>query len=113
MAENQQNKSTYEKSPTESQETVNNVAAVEKPWTLHGSPVIKALLGMLSLLVLGTLAAVGQHLFYSYVNGKHVTDVKISQDWVIRVGTAFAFLFQTVLVTAIAAAYRHRFWFSI
>jgi hypothetical protein len=35
---------------------------------------------MFLLLTVGILAATGQHLFYSYVNGERVEDFTISQD---------------------------------
>jgi hypothetical protein len=68
---------------------------------------------MFLLFIVGTLAAVGQHLFYSYANGKREEEFPISQNWVIRVGTAFAFLFQTVLVAAVGSAFTQRFWFAV
>jgi hypothetical protein len=68
---------------------------------------------MFLLLTVGILAATGQHLFYSYVNGERVEDFTISQDWVIRVATAIAFLFQTVLVAAVGSAFTQRFWFAV
>ena len=64
------------------------------------------------LLSASALAAAGQHLFYSYVNGKNAESFRIPQDWVIRVGTGFAFLFHIILVPAVAIAFAHRFWYS-
>lgn len=72
----------------------------------------KPFVSMLLLLSAAALASGGQHLFYSYVDGKNVETFRLSQDWVIRVGTGFAFLFHTLLVPAVATAYAQRFWYS-
>lgn len=72
----------------------------------------KPFVSMFLLLSASALAAGGQHLFYSYVNGKNVETFRIPQDWVIRIGTGFAFLFHIILVPAVATAYAHRFWYS-
>jgi len=68
---------------------------------------------MLLLLLLGLLAALGQHGFYTYLNGREVDQTTISQTWVIRVGTAFAFLCKTALVAAIGISFSHGFWYSV
>ena len=73
---------------------------------------LKPFVSMFLLLSASALAAGGQHLFYSYVNGKNVETFRVPQDWVIRLGTGFAFLFHIILVPAIAIAYAHRFWYS-
>jgi len=70
-------------------------------------------LTLFSLLLVGGLSALGQHEFYTYVNGEDVQQFPLPQTWVIRVGTAFAFLFQTVLVAGVGSAFVHRFWYSI
>jgi hypothetical protein len=103
----------YQKTPTSSEEEITAVTAAQRRWGFHVGSATKALVVMLGLLAAGTIAALGQDLFYSRVKGKHVDDVSISQDWVIRIGTTLGFIFQTVLVAAIGEAYRHRFWFGI
>lgn len=72
----------------------------------------KPFISMFLLLSAAALASGGQHLFYSYVNGKNVETFRLPQEWVIRVGTGFAFLFHTFLVPAVATAYAQRFWHS-
>jgi len=68
-------------------------------------------LAMLALLILGVLTAISHHLFYSYLN-KRPTDV-IAQNWAIRIGTAFAYLFKMALVAAISVVYAQGFWFIV
>jgi hypothetical protein len=72
----------------------------------------KPFVSMFLLLSSAALASGGQHFFYSYVNGKDVETFRIPQDWVIRVGTGFAFLFHILLLPAVATAYAQRFWYS-
>jgi len=67
---------------------------------------------MIGLTLLAVLAAIGHHLFYVYLDGKQVSQVKIPQAWVIRVGTAFAYLFKASLVAAVGIAFCQRFWYS-
>src|SRR5579859_2790689 len=59
---------------------------------------------MISLFTSGLALAVGHHLLYSSLDGRQLNQVSVSQAWVIREGTAFAFAFKTVLVSAIGAA---------
>jgi len=61
--------------------------SVVSPFAKWESPVL-----MVGLTVLAPLVAVGHHLFYVYLDGKQVSQVTIPQAWVIRVGTAFAYL---------------------
>jgi hypothetical protein len=68
---------------------------------------------MIFLFIVGVVAAVGQHCFYSYLNGREVDQVIITQTWVIRIGIAFGFLFNYVVVAAVGIAFCHRFWFSV
>ena len=37
----------------------------------------------------------------------------MTQDWAIRIGTAFAFLFKTVLVAVVGISYAQAFWFFV
>ena len=68
---------------------------------------LKPFVSMFLLLSASALSAAGQHFFYSYVNGKNVESFRIPQDWVIRVGTGFAFLFHIILVHDYAHAVSH------
>ena len=72
-----------------------------------------ALSAMLVLLLLGVLAAIGHHLFYSYLNNQVVDQAAIPQNWGIRIGTAFSYLVKTVLVGAVAVVYAQAFWFIV
>jgi len=55
---------------------------------------------MLGLLLLGVVAAIGHHVFYSYLNTENVDETAVTQTWAIRIGTAFAYLFKTALIAA-------------
>ncbi|KAH6708738.1 hypothetical protein BKA61DRAFT_678587 [Leptodontidium sp. MPI-SDFR-AT-0119] len=63
---------------------------------------------MVGLLVIGTLLAVGHHLFYSSLAGHPIG--KISQQWATRYGTAFTFLVKASLISAISTAYIQHIW---
>ena len=65
------------------------------------------------LIVIGVLAAVGQHLFYNYLDGRDVRNVPISQAWVIRVGVAFSFLSKSFLIAAIYVSFPYGFWLAM
>jgi hypothetical protein len=68
---------------------------------------------MIFLFIVGVLAAVGQHCFYSYLNGREVDEFVITQTWVIRIGIAFGYLFNYAVIAAVGIAFCHRFWFSV
>jgi hypothetical protein len=51
-------------------------------------------------------------MFYSRINNRPIAQLPISQSWVTRASNALAFLFKTVLVSAIGIAYSQRLWFS-
>jgi hypothetical protein len=69
----------------------------------------KPFVSMLLLMTGAMFAAVGQHAFYAHANGNDVETFFIPQEWVIRIGTGFAYVFQIVLVAAVTSAYAHRF----
>jgi hypothetical protein len=64
------------------------------------------------LLLLGLLPALAQHLFYSYIDGLSPEGFIVEQKWVIRIGTALAYLFKTSLVATTAVVFYHRSWYS-
>jgi hypothetical protein len=106
----------YQPTPSDSQDGVDKGISELRPHSVVPPALSlswRSFAIMFLLLIIGILAAVGQHLFYSYANGKLEEEFPISQDWVIRVGTAFAFLFQTVLVAAVGSAFTQRFWFAV
>ncbi|EYB27194.1 hypothetical protein FG05_30334 [Fusarium graminearum] len=61
---------------------------------------------MCLLLVLGTVFALGHHLFYSTLDGKAATD----QSLMLRYGTILAFCAKASLGTAAAIAFQQRAW---
>ena len=54
--------------------------------------------------------AVGHDRYNNYMHGKHVNEIALSQAWVVRFGTAFAFLFKTFLAAGMVASYTQRLW---
>jgi hypothetical protein len=57
--------------------------------------------------------AVGQHFFYNYLNDSAVQLVPVPQTWVVRLGTAFAFAFKTLLVGAVGIIYAQVLYFIV
>jgi hypothetical protein len=88
---------------------VGSGARVSKP----RFPGLKSFITMFVLLLVAILAAAGQHFYYNYLNGRSVNDVPVSQGWIIRGGTAFAFLFKTCLVMAVGVSFCQSFWYRI
>lgn len=72
----------------------------------------KSFNAMILLLLLGLLSAIAQHSLFSSVNGRPPQQVAIPQDWVIRTGTALAFLFKMSLVASVGIAFCQRSWYS-
>ena len=56
---------------------------------------------MLGLLGFAIATALGQHAYYGYLSNREVDQFVLSQSWVIRIGTAFGFLFQSCLVARV------------
>jgi len=73
----------------------------------------KSLAMMGGMLFVGILTAIGHDRFYTYLNDRVVTEVSLSQAWVIRAGTAFAFLFKTVLILVVGNVFCQVFWFTM
>jgi len=67
---------------------------------------------MILLFLISLLTAHAQHFFYSHVDGRSPQQVSIQQIWVIRIGTALAFLFKTSLVASIGIVFCQRSWYS-
>jgi hypothetical protein len=72
----------------------------------------KPIAKMLALVFLSLLSAIGQHFLYTYVDGQRPDQFFIQQIWVIRVGTALAFLAKTAAVAGVGIAFTQRSWFS-
>ncbi|EFQ93601.1 hypothetical protein CFE70_010171 [Pyrenophora teres f. teres 0-1] len=77
-------------------------------------------LSMISLFMFGLLVAVGHHLFYKRFDKTHVrgpgedgASKYISQVWIIRYGTAFAFIAKTLLAGSIVVAYKQHMWINL
>ena len=68
---------------------------------------------MLGLLLLGLLTAASHHLFYTYLNNRELEESAVPQNWAIRIGNAFAYLFKALLVSAVWVAYAQGFWYFV
>ncbi|KAF2748562.1 hypothetical protein M011DRAFT_525633 [Sporormia fimetaria CBS 119925] len=55
----------------------------------------------------------GHHVFYASYDGLKVAQASISQEWVIRIGTGFAFLAKTLLVVAASIAFVQQQWLAL
>jgi hypothetical protein len=77
------------------------------------TPIVNCVLVMAGLWLGAFLVALGQHFFYSFLNGVEIQFAGISQTWVVRFGTAFSFIFKTLLVGALAVIYAQVLWFSV
>jgi hypothetical protein len=64
-------------------------------------------------LLLGVLAAVGHHLWYSHWNRKAVETASWSQTWIQNFGTAFAFLVKMFLAIVTSTAFVQQFWITV
>jgi hypothetical protein len=67
---------------------------------------------MCASFILGIALSIGHHAFYSSYDGTLVQG-SMGQQWVNRVGTAFAFLFKTSLSVAAGSAYVQRQWYKL
>ena len=70
-------------------------------------------LEMFGSLLAGIAFAIGHDQFYRHLDGKFLDQSSISQEWVIRIGTGFAFLVKTLLVVATCIAYSQRMWYNL
>lgn len=82
--------------------------------TEHDKPASKkAYYVMVTLFICAVILAVGHHLFYSYLDGRQLDQIFVSQAWITRSGNAFAFAFKTVLVAGLAIAYCQVLWYCV
>lgn len=65
---------------------------------------------MLAALFTGVLLGVGHHCFNQHLHLQLVSETLLSQTWVSRIDTAFAFLVRTALVVSVIIAYEQRQW---
>ncbi|CAO2655643.1 Nn.00g044460.m01.CDS01 [Neocucurbitaria sp. VM-36] len=76
-------------------------------------------ISMIALFISGILVALGHHLFYSRFDGTTVRSSAdgaseyISQTWIIRYGTAFAFVAKTLLAGAVIVGYKQHMWINL
>lgn len=75
-------------------------------------------LSMPSLFIAGILVCVGHHLFYSRLDGTAVQYLEDgsqyrTQIWIIRYGTAFAFLAKALLAGAVVVGYKQHIWINL
>ncbi|KAF2746517.1 hypothetical protein M011DRAFT_487283 [Sporormia fimetaria CBS 119925] len=74
---------------------------------------------MLALFFSGVLVAVGHHLLYSRLDGTIVrgfgdgSSQYLTQTWILRYGTALAFLTKTLLASAVVVAYKQHMWINL
>lgn len=74
---------------------------------------------MVALFISGILVAMGHHLFYLRFDKSAVQSLDngaseyLTQTWIIRYGTAFAFVAKTLLAGAIISAYRQQMWINL
>lgn len=72
-------------------------------------------LSMLALFISGLLVSIGHHLFYTRLHGTRVRSsgdgsTYLTQNWILRYGTAFAFLAKALLASAVVVAYKQHMW---
>jgi hypothetical protein len=72
---------------------------------------LKPFRAMMLFLLLGLLVAICQHQFYASLDGRQLQEYFIEQIWVIRIGTALAFLFKASLVASLGIAFCQSSWF--
>lgn len=54
--------------------------------------------------------AIIHHFFYAEYNHRIVDDMRLSQEWLIRIGTGLAFITKTLFVLAASIAYTQHQW---
>lgn len=73
-------------------------------------------ISMVALFISGVAVAIGHHLFYLRFDSSPVRGADedyTSQVWIIRYGTAFAFVTKTLLAGAIIVAYKQHMWINL
>jgi hypothetical protein len=82
------------------------------PQARHTTPQ-RTVIVMSAGLLLGVLAAVGHHLWYSHWNKMAVQTASWSQTWITNFGTAFAFLVKMFLAIVTSTAFVQQFWITV
>jgi hypothetical protein len=66
---------------------------------------------LVTTFILGVASALGHHFLYKHYDGREVGDTS-EQEWIIRGGTALAFLTKTFLTSALTLAYAQHAWLT-
>ncbi|KAG8931803.1 hypothetical protein FRC01_000782 [Tulasnella sp. 417] len=75
-------------------------------------PRIKPVIFPLVCFIGGVVLALGHHLFNHWADGRTVgKSPNISQEWILRVGTAFAFAFQAILAASLSFVVCQVLWY--
>ena len=72
----------------------------------------RSLVWMILSFISGVAFAVGHHFFYARFNDRRVDRTSISQNWIVRIGTGFAFVTQTLLVISASIAFVQYQWLT-
>lgn len=68
---------------------------------------------MVGALVAALAFSLAHHFFYNSLNGRLVEETQLSQQWLIRIGTLFAFLVKMSLTVATTIAYTQQQWLTL
>ncbi|MCJ1268563.1 hypothetical protein MMC22_008451 [Lobaria immixta] len=82
--------------------------SINPEFKIHWVPSV----AMVAFFISGVSFAAGHHAYYSSLDGTKVRDDE-SQQWAIRFGTAFAFLVEVSLATAVSIAQTQRAWTTV
>ncbi|GAO50143.1 hypothetical protein G7K_4278-t1 [Saitoella complicata NRRL Y-17804] len=116
--------------PPRSRDIAHDHPTGPRPWWNLWSvtPMTATLFLMLVLLMAGLITAIGQDLFYQYLDGHDVISSSTSdtstmstvlnpaslpQIWINRTSQLFIFLYKTLLVASIALAFDQVFWYTV
>jgi len=73
----------------------------------------RALATMVGSLLLGTLLAVGHHMYYASMNGHPVGQSRLQQETYVAAGVAFTFLVRAFILLAVGIAFTQLFWHDL
>lgn len=88
----------------------NHQRSASRRWNFSGN---SSFLWMLVSFLSGIGISIGHHFLYNKFNGLRVEEVSISQTWIIRIGTIFAFIAKTLLVVAVSIAFIQQQWLAL
>lgn len=70
----------------------------------------RAIVVVVGAVCAGAALAVGHDRFNNSFHNKQVDHASLSQQWITRIGSGFAFLVKTFLASAVAVSYTQRLW---